>query len=104
MVFRNRLKSDVSKAFYRFYQGQYETESQTEISRLARAVNLSIGQGIKLLKSKVRAGLKELHEKGYLDAYEVTRDDRVIISKAKDAAVRFDSQILGLANIEYFID
>ena len=104
MVFRNRLKSDVSKAFYRFYQGQYETESQTEISRLARAVNLSIGQGIKLLKSKVRAGLKELHEKGYLDAYEVTRDDRVIISKARDAAVRFDSQILGLANIEYFID
>jgi predicted transcriptional regulator len=104
MVFRNRLKSDVSKAFYRFYQGQYETESQTEISRLARAVNLNIGQGIKLLKSKVRAGLKELHEKGYLDAYEVTRDDRVIISKAKDAAVRFDSQILGLANIEYFID
>jgi hypothetical protein len=45
-----------------------------------------------------------LHEKGYLDAYEVTRDDRVIISKARDAAVRFDSQILGIANIEYFID
>ena len=104
MVFRNRLKSDVSKAFYRFYQGQYEIESQTEITRLARAVNMNIGQEMKLLKSKVRAGLKELHDKGYLEAYEITRDEQVIISKAKDTAVKFDSQILGIANIEYFID
>ena len=104
MVFRNRLKSDVSKAFYRFYQGQYETESQTEITRLARAVNLNIGQEMKQLKSKVRTGLKELQEKGYLEAYEVTRDDQVIVSRAKDAAAKFDSQILGIDNIEYFID
>lgn len=104
MVFRNRLKSDVSKAFYRFFQGQYETESQIEITRLARAVNLNIGQEMKQVKSKVRTGLKELQEKGYLEAYEVTRDDQVIVSKTKDAAARFDSQILGIANIEYFID
>jgi predicted transcriptional regulator len=104
MVFRNGLKSDISKAFYRFYQGQYETESQIEITRLARAVNLNIGQEMKQLKSKVRTGLKELQEKGYLEAYEVTRDDRVMVSKTKDAAVKFESQILGKANIEYFID
>jgi predicted transcriptional regulator len=104
MVFRNRLKSDISKAFYRFYQGQYETESQTDITRLARAVNLNIGQEMKQLKSKVRIGLKELKEKGYLETYEVTRDDRVMVSKTKDAAVKFESQILGKANIEYFID
>jgi predicted transcriptional regulator len=104
MVFRNRLKSDISKAFYRFYQGQYKTESQTEITRLARAVNLNVGQEMKQLKSKVRTGLKELKEKGYLEAYEVTRDDRVMVSKTKDAAVKFESQILGKANVEYFID
>lgn len=104
MVFRNRLKSDISKAFYRFYQGQYETESQIEITRLARAVNLNIGTEMKDLRSKVRTGLKELLEKGYLDSYEVTRDGRVMVSKTKDAAVKFESQLLGKDNIEYFID
>ena len=104
MAFRNRLKSDISKAFYRFYQGQYETESQTEITRLARAVNLNTGQEMKQLRSKVRTGLKELQETGYLQAYEVTGDDRVMVSKTKDAAVKFENQILGKANIEYFID
>jgi predicted transcriptional regulator len=104
MVFRNRLKADISKAFYRFYQGQYETESQIEITRLARSVNLNIEQEKKQLRSKVRTGLKELQARGYLEAFEVTRDDRVMVSKSKDAAVRFESQILGKTNIEYFID
>jgi hypothetical protein len=104
MVFRNQLKSDLSKAFYRFYQGQYETESQIEITRLARAVNLNIGHEMKQLRSKVRTGLKELQEKRYLEAYEVTRDDRVMVLKTKDAAVKFESQILDKAKIEYFID
>lgn len=104
MVFRNGLKSDISKAFYRFYQGQYETESQIEITRLARAVNLNIGQEMKQLKSKVRTGLKELKEKGYLEAYDVTRDNQVMISKSKDATVKFESQIMDKANIEYSID
>ena len=104
IAFRSRLKSDFSKAFYRFYQGQYETESQTEIIRLARAVNLNIGQEMKQLRSKVRTGLKELQQKGYLEAYEVTRDNRVMVSKTKDAAVKFKSQILGTDGIEYLGD
>lgn len=104
MVFRNRLDSDISKAFYRFYQGQYENESQTEIIRLARAVNLNTDQDLKRLRAKVRTGLKELQEKGYLQSYEITEDDRVSVLKTKDAAVKFESQILGKADIEYFID
>ncbi len=104
MSFRSRLKSDVSKAFYRFYQGQYETQSEIEITRLAHAVNLNIALEMKQLKSKVRIGLKELQEKGYLEAYQITRDNRVLVSKSKDAAAKFESQILGHTNIEYFID
>lgn len=104
MVFRNRLESDISKAFYRFYQGQYETESQTEIIRLARAVNLSIDEDMKRLRFKVRSGLKELQEKGYLQGYEISGDAHVRVWKSKDAAVKFESQILGKADIEYFID
>ena len=59
---------------------------------------------MKQLRSKVRTGLKELQEKRYLEAYEVTRDDRVMVLKTKDAAVKFESQILDKAKIEYFID
>jgi len=104
MVFRNRLESDISKAFYRFYQGLYGTESQTEILRLARAVNLNIDEDMKRLRSKVRTGLKELQEKGYLQAYEFGGDAHVRVWKTTDTAVKFESQILGKADIEYFID
>jgi hypothetical protein len=62
------------------------------------------GQEINQLRSKVRTGLKELQEKGYLEAYEVGRDDRVMVLKTKDAAAKFESQILDKAKIEYSID
>jgi predicted transcriptional regulator len=104
MNFRSRLKSDISKAFYRFYQGQYETNSEIEITRLARAVNMDAKQEVNRLRSKVRAGLSELKEKGYLETYEVTRDNIVIVLKSKDAAVKFESQILGKADIDYLGD
>ena len=104
MNFRSRLKADISKAFYRFYQGLYETQAETDITRLAQAVNLNIVQEMKQLKSKIRIGLKELQEKGYLQAYEITRDNRVRVSKTKDAAAKFESQILGNTHIEFFVD
>ena len=104
MSFRSRLKSDISKAFYRFYQGLYETQTEIDITRLAQAVNLNIAQEMKKLKSKVRIGLKELQEKGYLEAYEITRDNRVRVLKTKDAAAKFESQILGNSKIKFFID
>jgi len=94
LKFRSRLKSDVSKAFYRFYQGQYESESDTDILRLARAVNLEMDQDLRRLKEKVRTGLKELEQKGYLEQYQITKENRVIISKSKDSAAHFQSQIL----------
>jgi len=99
LKFRARLKSDVSKAFYRFYQGQYEKESNIEILRLARAVNLDSDVEIRRLKDKVRSGLKELEQKGYLKQYQITKDNRVIISKSKDSAAHCQSQILGLENL-----
>ena len=104
MAFRSSLKSDISKAFYRFYQGQYETDSEIEITKLARAINMTAEQEMNRLRSKVRAGLSELQEKGYLEAYEVTRDNRVIVSKSKDAAVKFESQIMGQTDTEYLTD
>lgn len=99
--FRSRLKSDLSKAFYRFYQGQYENQSDVDILRLARAVNLEMDQELRRLKDKVRSGLKELEQKGYLEQYQITKDNRVIISKSKDSAAHFQSQILDSGEMSY---
>ncbi len=104
LKFRSSLKSDVGKAFYRFYQGQYETESDIDILRLARAVNLEIDPEMHRLKSRVRTGLKELQDRGYLKKYQIARDSRVIIVKSKDTAVNFQSQILDPAKASYFMD
>ncbi|MBT8369385.1 MAG: hypothetical protein KJO34_00360 [Deltaproteobacteria bacterium] len=104
LKFRSSLKSDVSKAFYRFFQGQYETDSDIDILRLARAVNLSVDQEIRRLKNKVRMGLKELQNRGYLKQYQITRDNQVIVSKAQDSAANFQSQILDPAKIPNFSD
>ena len=104
LKFRSSLKSDVSKAFYRFYQGQYESESDIEIAKLARAVNLETDLEMRRLKDKVRTGLKELQQRGYLKQYQITRDNRVIIEKSRDAAANYQSQILDPSQIPYYSD
>ena len=104
LSFRCRLKSDISKAFYRFYQGQYERAPEVELPRLARAVNLKIEPEIGRLRSKVRVGLNELQAQGYLQDYQITPDNRVAVTKAADTAVKPGSQILGKARIEYLRD
>jgi predicted transcriptional regulator len=102
--FRSSLKSDIGKAFYRFYQGQYESQSDLEITKLARAVNLKAELDMRRLKDKVRTGLKELQNRGYLKHYQITRDHRVIIEKAKDSAANYQSQILDPTKIPYYSD
>jgi hypothetical protein len=104
LKFRSSLKSDVSKAFYRYYQGQYERESGIDILRLARAVNLDKDLDMRRLKDKVRAGLKELLEHGYLKQYQITQDNRVVTEKSRDSAANYQSQILDPAKIPLYSD
>jgi predicted transcriptional regulator len=104
LKFRSSLKSDVSKAFYRFYQGQYETESDIDIARLARAVNLETDLEKRRLRDKVRTGLKELQDRRYLKRYQITRESRVIVEKSKDSAANYQSQILDPARFPYASD
>ena len=104
LKFRASLKSDISKAFYRFFQGQYEAEADIDIFRLARAVNLNVEQDIRRLKEKVRKGLKELQNRGYLRNYQITRDNKVIVSKTHDSAANFQSQILDLTEVPHFTE
>ena len=104
LAFRCRLKSDISKAFYRFYQGQYDRDSEIELTRLARAVNLKIEPEMSRLRSKVRTGLSELQAHGYLQDYQITPDNRVRVTKAADTAVKMGGQILGKTKMGYLGD
>jgi hypothetical protein len=96
LQFRAGLKSDLSKAFYRYYQGQYQSESEIEMLRLARAVNLETGQDPAKLRTKIRKGLRELEEKGYFEHVQIDKDLRVCTRKSADTAVRQETQILAL--------
>jgi len=100
LSFRASLKSDISKAFYRFFQGQYDIESSIEIIKLARSVNLNVGQKIQSLRAKVRIGLKELESRGYLEQFEITKDNLVRTRKAKNTALDIDSPILGSSSTD----
>jgi predicted transcriptional regulator len=83
---------------------RFRSQSDIEITKLARAVNLETGLEMRRLKDKVRIGLKELQNRGYLKQYQITRDHRVIIEKAKDSAANYQSQILDPAKIPYYSD
>lgn len=92
--FRASLKNDVSKALYRFFQGQLEQDVQIEAARLARAVNLPEADEKAALR-KIRTALKELAEREYLTRYEVSRIGGVSVQKSKEMSVNVDRQILG---------
>jgi hypothetical protein len=93
--FRASLKSDISKAFYRFFQGQYDIESTIEITKLARSVNLDVEQPMDRMRAKVRIGLKELESRGYLEHFDITKDNLVLTRKAKNTALDIDNPIFG---------
>jgi hypothetical protein len=69
--FRASLKRDVSKAFYRHFQGQTATGFSVEITNLARSVNLDPQLAPVELAKTVRAGLSELQRRGYLQSFVI---------------------------------
>lgn len=99
LQFRAGLKSDLSKAFYRYFQGQYKSESEIELLRLARAVNLETNQDPSKLRAKIRRGLRELEEKGYFELVRIDKNLHVFTKKSADTAVRRETQILSIDNI-----
>jgi hypothetical protein len=92
--FRASLKSDLSKALYRFFQGQLGIEVEIETGRLARAVNLPEADEKGILR-KIRTALKELAQREYLQAFAVSGEGRISVKKSKEMAVNVDRQILG---------
>lgn len=99
LKFRAELKGDIAKALYRFYQGQYEQKVSVSLIKLSHAVNLDILQDRGKMKTKIRKGMQELDLKGYLESFNITRDDMVHITKNKQMDLNINDQILGPANM-----
>ncbi len=83
--FRAGLKDDVTKALYRFLQGQIETTLSLSLTRLARAINLDQSNDIKAIRRKTRAGLQDLKSRKYLEDFTITRGEQVQIIKCSPA-------------------
>jgi len=92
--FRSGLKMDLSKALYRFYQGQYDLESSFDIQKLARAVNLDTDNDAHRLPAKMRDALRELKRKKYLESFDISPSLRVTARKARHTAASYESQII----------
>jgi hypothetical protein len=99
--FRSTLQYDLSKALYRFFQGQYERQISADLLRLARAVNLDTQQPEAQLRKKIRGSLNELQSKGYVAAYDIDKRKRVSIVKARHTAIDLENQILGSNRIPF---
>ena len=100
MQFRAELKYDISKAFYRFFQGQYDKTITIDIYRLARSVNISHQEPLDRLRTKVRRGLRELKKRGYLENFDLSPDNRVTILKAQHTALKIDVPIFDSRRID----
>ncbi|MFZ0614543.1 MAG: RepB family plasmid replication initiator protein [Desulfobacterales bacterium] len=98
--FRAGLKNDVSKAFYRFFQGQYDKTLSIDLNRLARSVNLDSQRPPARLRNQVRNALSELKERNYLQDFEITEDNRVHTVKARHTALKIDVPIFGTRHLE----
>ena len=85
---RTGLSGDISKALYRFYEGQRGESYQCHLLTLAKAVNLNIDMETFRLRSRVRTGLRELRKKGYLKRWAVSKSDIVTIWKVPKKTIK----------------
>jgi len=84
LKFRANLMGDITKALYRFYEGQRDTCYQCHLLTLAKAVNLNVKMDTFRLRSRIRTGLRELRKKRYLKRWTLSKSDIVTAWKAKD--------------------
>jgi hypothetical protein len=81
--FRAGLKGDITKALYRFYEGQRDDRYSCHILTLARAVNLNIDLPIRKLRERIRKANRELKQRGYLARSMISKRDTITVWKAK---------------------
>ena len=83
LKFRSQLSGDITKALYRFLEGQREAAYQCHLLTLAKAINLNVEMETKLLRYRIRQGLRELKKQGYLIKWNVSKTDIIMTEKKK---------------------
>ena len=83
--FRASLRGDMSKALYRFLQGQsgFIKRGRYDIGllKLCVAINLDPTRPASDLRKLIRKGLRELRKKGYLKNFKVSEKDIVTMRR-----------------------
>ena len=79
--FRSRLSGSITKALYRFYEGQRGATYQCHIHTLSKVINLNMQQPDNELRKRIRKGLRELKKQGYLGRWSLSKSDIVTIWK-----------------------
>ncbi len=84
--FRVKLKGDITKALYRFYEGQRGIRYQCHMNTLCEAINLDTGMKAFRLRDRLKKGLQELQNQKNLKSWKVTKNG--MISACKSAKLR----------------
>ena len=81
LQFRTMLAGDITKALYRFYEGQRERMYQCHLLTLAKAINLNMELPNNELRKRARKGLRDLRKKKYLRRWTISKSDIVTVWK-----------------------
>ncbi|MGZ6237556.1 MAG: RepB family plasmid replication initiator protein [Syntrophales bacterium] len=75
---RSELRGEISKALYRFYEGQHLNICTTNILKLSRAINISCDEKMFCLRRKIRKAMHELEVGGYLRRFMLPDRGKVV--------------------------
>jgi hypothetical protein len=82
---RSELRGDISKALYRFYEGQRLNIYTVSILKLSQAININCDEKMFLLRWKVRKAMHELEVGGYLRRFILhDRGEVVAVFKSRN--------------------
>jgi len=88
LKFRTKLTGDITKALYRFYEGQRGNSYSCHLLTLAKAVNLNMDLSNNDLRKHIRKGLRGLRAKGYFKRWAVSKSDIVMTWRTAKMALR----------------
>jgi hypothetical protein len=75
---RSELHGDISKALYRFYEGQHLNICTTSILKLSQAININCDEKMFCLRRKIRKAMYELEIGGYLRRFILPYGGKVV--------------------------
>jgi len=79
---RKRLKSDIAKVLYRFYESQRGDTYNCHILTIAKAINISLHLPLYKIRDRIRRAHAELKRCGYLSRAMIKKNDVAHIWKA----------------------